>query len=343
MTDREALLDWYDAHRRELPWRVANADAYRVLVSELMLQQTTVETVKPRFTAFVERFPSIVELADADIDDVLHAWQGLGYYRRARALFAAAQRVCADHHGQIPSSVEALMALPGVGRYTAAAVAAIAFDQPVVPVDGNIARIVARLHSLDSLWPVEFAPFQQAADGFVGDHRAGDVAQALMDLGSAICRPRKPTCLECPIAASCDAFQTGYPEDFPKKPAKKAKRQMFAAAFLVVDDAGRVQFRKRPETGLLAGLIELPTSIWQTEPFENLTDMLANAPATILSGRVCAKAITHIFTHIHLRIELVYVSEGTAVDAFWQPIDQIGELALPTLTKKLLKAANVEI
>ena len=341
ITSRQRLLNWYDCNKRDLPWRRKRSNAYHVMVSELMLQQTTVATVCSRFDSFIARFPSIHVLAGASIDDVLHEWQGLGYYRRARMLHAAAVAVSRESGGTIPRDPAALKALPGIGRYTAAAIAAIAFDEPVVPVDGNIARIVARLFNIQSIWPANFAEVQNCASAFAGHERPGDIAQALMDLGAGICRPKKPLCQSCPLQNGCMACKLGASENLPRRAAKKPKRKLYAAAFLVVDSQGNIQLRRRPDTGLLAGLIELPSTEWLDAPVNGQVGALRSAPAGIVAIKPLQLSIRHVFTHIELEIELYKVIKGGAEDSFWHSGSKLNSLALPTLTKKLLRVCSI--
>lgn len=318
-------------------------DPYRVMVSEAMLQQTTVETVKHRFEEFVERFPSIAALAQAPIDQVLHAWQGLGYYRRPRFLHAAAREIVDKYDGRVPKSETELLKLPGVGRYTAAAIAAIAFGCPTVPVDGNIARIVSRLGRLDALWPKDFSVFQRAADQFVDTERPGCVAQALMDLGATVCRPRNPVCDICPLRKDCRASALGHQARYPQKVAKRAKRELFAVAFLARGKDGRIQLRERPPNALLGGMMELPSSEWCPEDFVDQAARLAAAPSGIEALHSGVRRISHQFTHIDLSIDLVEVEAGHADDGAWYLPGELVQLTLPTMTKKLLRKAGIAV
>src|SRR5499426_2468049 len=239
----EALLAWYDRHRRVLPWRVAageTADPYRVWLSEIMLQQTTVKAVAPYFLRFTARWPNVRALAAAPLGDVLRAWAGLGYYARARNLHACAQAIVERHGGRFPSSETELSALPGIGRYTAAAVAAIAFDANAVPVDGNVERVVARLYAVDKALPAAKPDIQKLAQGLASQERSGDFAQGLMDLGATICTPKKPACALCPWNDACAARRRGDPETFPVKAPKAEGRLRRGAAFVVVRSDGFV-------------------------------------------------------------------------------------------------------
>src|SRR5689334_2106410 len=258
------LLAWYDRHRRKLPWRPSageRADPYRVWLSEIMLQQTTVKAVGPYFEKFLSRWPDVADLARASLDDVLRMWAGLGYYSRARNLHACAVAVVHDHAGAFPDTEEGLRALPGIGPYTAAAIAAIAFDRRTMPVDGNIERVVSRLFAVEQPLPQAKPLIQQLAATLLGPSRAGDSAQALMDLGASICTPKKPACALCPLNDDCAAYARGDQETFPRKAAKKTGELRRGAAF-VVTRGNALLVRNRAEKGLLGGMTEVPGSDW---------------------------------------------------------------------------------
>src|SRR6201994_2798772 len=258
------LLAWYDRHRRRLPWRAlpgVRPDPYRVWLSEIMLQQTTVRAVGPYFEKFTTRWPDVAALARASLDDVLRMWAGLGYYSRARNLYACAVAVARDHGGAFPDTEEGLRALPGIGPYTAAAIAAIAFDRRTMPVDGNIERVVSRLFAVEEPLPLAKPRIQLLAASLLGPSRAGDSAQALMDLGTSICTPKKPACALCPLGEDCAARARGDQETFPRKFAKKTGALRRGAAF-VVTRGDELLVRARPEKGLLGGMTEVPTSPW---------------------------------------------------------------------------------
>ncbi len=302
---RGALLAWYDRHRRRLPWRAEPGEAahpYGVLVSEVMLQQTTVATVTPRFAAFMRRFPTLPALAAAGLDDVLHAWQGLGYYRRGRALHACARAVVDRHDGALPSDPAALAALPGVGAYTAAAVAAIAFDRPVVPVDGNVERVLARLVALESPLPAARRTVLALANALAGGERAGDLAQALMDLGASVCTPRRPTCLACPWRPWCAAAATGRAEELPRRAERAVRPQRKGTAFVLLRADGAMLLRRRPPSGLLGGMIDLPATPWETGAAHD--DLAAHQPSPA-AWRVLPGTVRHVFTHFVLELQVV--------------------------------------
>lgn len=335
---RRRLLEWYDLCRRDLPWRRPSrtGDPWAVLVAEVMLQQTTVATVADRYGELLARFPTPAELAAAPLDALLHAWQGLGYYRRARQLHACARAIVERHDGRVPAQEHELAALPGVGPYTAAAVAAIAFGQPVVPVDGNVARVLARLRGIER--PVERAraELRQAAAAFAAPDRAGDLAQALIELGALVCRPRRPACCACPLASDCRARATGDPERLPIREPKKARRVCHTVAFLAVDAAGRVLLRRRRGPGPLTGLFELPSGPWTEAGWQRATQPPLAARWQRIPGEV-----RHLFTHIDLRVTLHRADVATAgpqvADGAWYDPAAIAGLALPTLTRRLLR------
>src|ERR1700716_2676266 len=262
------LLEWYDRHRRKLPWRPLageRADPYSVWLSEIMLPQTGVKTLGPYFLKFLARWPDVEALGHASLDDVLRMWAGLGYYSRARNLHACAVAVRRDHGGGVPGTEEGLRALPGIGPYTAAAIAAIAFDRRTMPVDGNIERVVSRLFAVEEPLPQAKPLIQQLAATLLGATRAGDSAQALMDLGSSICTPTKPACALGPLNAYCGGRRRGDQETFPRKAPKKTGTLRRGAAF-VVTRGDELLVRSRPEKGLLGGMTEVPTSRWLPPP-----------------------------------------------------------------------------
>ncbi len=261
MTFRTDLLAWYDQHAAALPWR-ENQDAYRVWLSEIMLQQTQVETVIPYFARFLTAFPTIHALATAPLDTVLKLWEGLGYYSRARNLHQAAQKVSQDYAGQFPQTVEGLLVLPGIGRYTAGAISSIAFGQPAPLLDGNVIRVFARLTDLDAdvTQPAVKESLWKLAEEWLDRTRPGDYNQALMELGRVVCKPRAPLCTECPVSQHCSAFANGTQNLRPVKKRKSATPHYDVAAGMVWNDAGQVLIAQRPLDGLLGGLWEFPVA-----------------------------------------------------------------------------------
>jgi A/G-specific adenine glycosylase len=328
---RSALLAWYDANARALPWRspprtATRADPYRVWLSEVMLQQTTVPHATPYFLKFTSRWPTVTDLAAAEDAQVMAAWAGLGYYARARNLLACARAVAKDHRGVFPDTEAALRALPGVGAYTAAAVAAIAFDRPTNVVDGNVERVMARLFAVETPLPDAKPELKALAAQFVAAQRPGDWAQALMDLGAVICRPKSPLCERCPVAGSCQARAAGQPETYPRRSAKAARPRRYGAAF-VLTRGNQVALVRRPPTGLLGGMLGLPTSEWTAGPEQLRPPIAANWHP--------AGEVEHVFTHFALTLT-VWRAEGDAQDVIWTP--RSGLEALPSV---FLKAARV--
>ena len=350
MSPRAAdLIAWYDRHRRRLPWRALpgeTPDPYRVWLSEIMLQQTTVKAVAPYFLRFIARWPTVRALAAAPLDDVLKLWAGLGYYARARNLHACAKAVTECHGGSFPTTHAELTALPGIGRYTAAAIAAIAFDLPAAAVDGNVERVVARLFTVERELPAAKTRIRQLAEGLVPAARAGDFAQALMDLGATICTPKKPACALCPWTDNCAARRRGDPETFPVKAPKKEGRLRRGAAFVVVRDDGCVLARTRPPKGLLGGMTEVPTTQW-THDFD-ASSALADAPridGAEPAWRRRPGVVTHVFTHFPLEL-VVYVADvrpGAVApqDARWIAAADLPSEALPNLMRKVIAHAGI--
>ena len=332
------LLRWYDAHRRDLPWRAKPGevtDPYRVWLSEVMLQQTTVVAVRPRFAAWIARWPTFAALAGADEADVMAAWAGLGYYARARNLVAAARAVMADHGGAFPQTEAELRRLPGLGAYTAAAVAAIAFGERAVVVDANVERVVARLFAVRQALPGARTAIRAAADTITPDARAGDFAQAMMDLGATICTPRRPRCLLCPLRTDCAGFASGTPEAFPVKAAKRARPQRYGTIFWL-ERAGEVLLVRRPAKGLLGGMRALPTGPWSAVP-PGLEDAPASAEWHLLDSKV-----RHGFTHFDLALVLAVATAPTHLEGEWWPIADLHAAGLPTLFAKAAEAIAKE-
>jgi A/G-specific adenine glycosylase len=336
------LLAWYDRHRRRMPWRALpgeRPDPYKVWLSEIMLQQTTVAAVGPYFERFLARFPTVDALAAAKLDDILGLWQGLGYYARARNLHRAAQVVAREMGGRFPDTAAALGKLPGVGDYTAAAIAAIAFDRPEAAVDGNVERVLARLHALEIPLPAAKPAIREAARRLVPAARAGDFAQALMDLGATICTPRAPRCLLCPWAAACEGRARGLAEALPKKLAKPVRPVRHGVAFFLMDANGAILLRRRPEKGLLGGMMEVPSTGWaEKAPSPRQAAAAAPAPAT---WRVLPGTVHHGFTHFELKLTVwaARVARRPRAKGVWCPGEQLATQALPTAMKKILRHA----
>jgi A/G-specific adenine glycosylase len=335
---RAALLAWYDARARDLPWRVRpadrargrRADPYRVWLSEIMLQQTTVPHATPYFLAFTARWPSVAALAAAPEADVMAAWAGLGYYARARNLIACARHVAGQLAGVFPDTEAGLAMLPGVGAYTAAAIAAIAFDRPANVVDGNVERVIARLFAVETPLPAAKPQLRAAASTLVTAERPGDWAQALMDLGAMVCTPAAPICAICPAADACQARLTGAPQTYPRRTARPERPQRHGAAYLLTR-GDRVALIRRPASGLLGGMLGLPTSAWRAEPW---SEAEAIAAAPVAAEWRPAGEIRHVFTHFALTLA-VYRAEGDWPEAIWTPLT-----ALEAMPSVFLKAAR---
>jgi A/G-specific adenine glycosylase len=339
----DSLLRWYDRHRRRLPWRAEpgeTPDPYRVWLSEIMLQQTTVTAVIPYYERFLARFPSVEALATAKLDDVLAAWAGLGYYARARNLHACARAVAAA--GGFPRDAAGLRALPGIGAYTATAIGAIAFDTPGVPVDGNVERVVARVFCVDQPMPEAKPALRTLAERLGADPaaiaRPSDFAQALFDLGATVCTPAAPACGVCPWMQGCAARRQGVAADLPRRAAKKERPLRRGVHFWLEDAAGRVLLRRRAENGLLGGMAELPGTPWRAAPWPH-EEALAHAPMPAEWRK--AGQVRHGFTHLELHVDL-YAARVARIDAngFLHPIDDLGGAALPSLMRKCVRMAS---
>jgi A/G-specific adenine glycosylase len=334
--DPAALLAWYDRHRRDLPWRAppsVRPDPYRVWLSEIMLQQTTVVTVAQYFDRFVARWPDVSALAAASLDEVLHQWQGLGYYARARNLHACA-RLVAEHHGAgFPDTAEGLRALPGIGDYTAAAIAAIAFGRREAAVDGNVERVVARLFAVREPLPAAKPRLRALARDLVPPERTGDFAQAMMDLGATVCTPKKPRCAVCPWRESCAARAGGFAEDVPVAAVKPERPLRHGIVFWLTRADGAVLLRRRPESGLLGGMIEVPSTPWRETPWDE-TEALAHAPAATQWTKL-AGTVRHGFTHFLLALTILAGATEAPPEGLWARPEQFKDHAFPTLTKKV--------
>ncbi len=336
------LLRWYDRHRRAMPWRARPgeaADPYRVWLSEIMLQQTTVAAVIPYFERFVLRFPTVAALAAAPEGDVLAAWAGLGYYARARNLHACARQVVAS--GGFPDTEAGLRALPGIGAYTAAAVAAIAFGAPVVPIDGNVERVVSRLFAITTPLPlgrhIIAAGAARLGEDPVAYARPSDFAQALFDLGATICTPAAPACALCPAMRACRGRAEGIAAELPHKAAKKPRPRRYGAHFWLTDAQDRVLLRHRPPRGLLGGMTELPGTEWRAEPWPE--PEAVNAAPMPAAWRRAGQAF-HGFTHFELEIDVYTAAVPTiTADGFLRPADALAAEALPTVMRKCIRVA----
>ncbi len=337
------LLHWYDLHARILPWRARPdeaADPYRVWLSEIMLQQTTVQTVKAYFVAFTAKWPTVQSLAAAPVEDIMKMWAGLGYYSRARNLHACAQQVVASNNGVFPDDETTLRSLPGIGIYTAAAIRSIAYDKRAVVVDGNIERVIARLFQVEEALPAAKPVIRALTDDLTPPLRSGDFAQGMMDLGATVCTPRNPRCGICPFLGVCKAQKQGDPATYPRKLVKNSKPVRRGAAFIVRREDGALLVRTRPSKGLLGGMTEVPGSDW-----------IIGAPVWLdphgapfaAHWQRTSRIVRHVFTHFQLELSVFRTS--ASIDAAapagmrWLPDQAIKGEAFPTLYRKVLAAA----
>jgi A/G-specific adenine glycosylase len=341
-----ALLAWYDVEKRDLPWRYSGRrrpDPYRVWLSEIMLQQTTVKAVIPYFERFTAAFPTVATLAAAPEEEVLKLWAGLGYYSRARNLHACARRIVEDHGGAFPRDEAVLLALPGVGPYTAAAIAAIAFGAKATPVDGNIERVIARLFSIEQPLPPAKKELKRLAASLTPARRAGDFAQAMMDLGATVCTPKSPSCLMCPVQQDCHGWHRGIAASLPRKLKKGERPNRYGIAFLAVREDGQVLLRQRPDEGLLARMIEVPSTSWGAGPPATREAMRA-APVRADWWPVPG-LVEHTFTHFRLELQVYRAIVPVAAELTlwadgarcrWVAKRDLAEQALPSVMKKIL-------
>ncbi len=347
----EELLDWYDRHRRRLPWRALpgeTASPYAVWLSEIMLQQTTVTAVKPYYERFLERWPRVEDLAQAELDHVLTEWAGLGYYARARNLHKCAKMITNDHGGVFPDTEEALKSLPGIGPYTAAAIASIAFNRCAVVVDGNVERVMARVFAIEQPLPQSKTVLIELAASLTRDHRPGDYAQAVMDLGATVCTPKSPSCVICPWQSPCKARKLGIAAELPRKSPKQSKPTRRGVCFWLTRQDGAILLRRRQEKGLLGGMMEVPSTSWQAEILSNEA-VLSQAPIKIGRSKwtPLEGGVSHTFTHFNLELETrsAVLTEkqatgiGTQADYVWVHLDALGDHALPSVMRKVVKHA----
>ena len=344
------LLDWYDSAQRELPWRAkpgAMSNPYHVWLSEIMLQQTVVKSAAPYFIKFISLWPTIEELAKAELEDIRSAWAGLGYYTRAANLHKCAQVIVNDYNGKFPIFAEELETLPGIGPYTAAAIAAIAFDEITTPVDGNIERLVSRLFAITTPLPKAKPEIKIWAKALTPSRRTGDFAQAQMDLGATICTPKNPSCLLCPLAKHCNAHKQGIAAQLPQRLAKKPKPTRYGTAFFALREDGKVLLRQRPEGGLLGGMTEVPSTDWQEAPVTGKT-ALKSPP---LKGKwwQVPGVVKHTFTHFHLELtvyRLIATNQATLTlfadptRCKWVDRDALDKEALPSVMRKIIVHAQ---
>jgi len=331
----DSLLDWYDQHQRIFPWRAMQGetpDPYRVWLSEIMLQQTGTATVISYFNKFTTRWPTVQALAKAQLDEVLTAWAGLGYYARARNMHRCAKIISSEMNGNFPADLALLQTLPGIGPYTAAAIAAIAYNQPSPVLDGNIERVISRLYAVTAALPGSRPRLRDLSMALTGCARPGDMAQAMMDLGATICTPRAPECARCPWRNACAAHAQGIAATLPVKPRKRPIPAHVGAVFWLTRKDGAVLLRRRPEQGLLGGMMEFPGTPWRDE----MADLASYAPAGC-DWRALPGTVRHVFTHFKLKLTVYTGKCGrtSSVDGIWAPPDRLDEFALPSLMQKV--------
>lgn len=333
----QKLLRWYDDHQRSLPWRATTTppDPYAVWLSEIMLQQTTVVTVISYFGKFIRLWPTIHDLAGAPLDDVLHAWQGLGYYARARNMHKCAQKIVADYDGHFPDDEKELLTLPGIGAYTAAAIAAIAFDRPATIVDGNVERVISRMYEIQTPLPQAKKEIYAMAQKITPQKRAGDYAQAIMDLGATICTPKNPGCEKCPWEKNCGARAHGSWQKFPVKGAKKKKPTRFGIIFWVENNRGEILLEQRPPSGLLGGMMGFPGTVWREKKWA-LPEAMDFAPAHT-AWNLLPGVARHSFTHFDLEMTIAVGRVENPSTGFWCAPGAFHTQALPTVMKKVIR------
>lgn len=330
------LLRWYDQHARSLPWRKPGQAPYKVWLSEIMLQQTTVTAVKPFYEKFTTLWPTVDKLAAAELDEVLRAWAGLGYYSRARNLHKCAQTVAFERGGKFPDTEEELRVLPGIGPYTAAAITAIAYDKPANVVDGNVERVMSRLFALKTPLPKLKAEVKAVAAPLVPKQRAGDYAQALMDLGATVCTPRSPTCPTCPLRKNCKAYAAGEPTLYPKRLRKPARPSRYGIAFVVTDTKDNIWLRHRVGIGLLGGMLEVPSSEWADK--KPLLKAATPTELKKLDWKPVRGALKHVFSHFDLHLALYTAQlKGRKPAGVWVSSGEARRLGIPGLTRKVIE------
>lgn len=341
----QKLLTWFDqAGRSDLPWRGAPCgarDPYAVWLAEIMLQQTTCAAVIPYFETFMQKWPTVKALASADIQEVMHAWAGLGYYARARNMVKCAQVVAEQRQGQFPRNEEDLLSLPGIGPYTAAAIVAIAHQGPAAPVDGNVIRVLTRLFAIADEMPANKAVVGVRAAQMSPQGRSGDFAEALMDLGATVCRPKNPNCTACPWGADCRAYGDGAAAAYPKKAAKKDKPTRQGWAFWVQRPDGQVLLERRPDKGLLGGMTGFPTTHWAIQPMtaDEAIDEAMQSGAFTGTWRTMETTVRHTFTHFHLELGVIAVRLDAmperSFETLWCAPHLLHTQALPSVMKKV--------
>ncbi len=341
---RDKLLSWYDRTGRTLPWRIRPEDRdagqipdpYAIWLSEIMCQQTTIPHATPYWEKFLARFPTVTDLADAERDEVLAMWAGLGYYARARNLHKCAQLIRDAHNGQFPQSEAGLLQLPGIGPYTAATIAAICFDEPTNIVDGNVERVISRIFRVQSPLPKAKTELRRLAATLASPKRPGDYGQALMDLGGTVCTPTSPNCAHCPWQGHCAAYANGDQTDYPKK-SPKTKRPIRYGAVFVLQYQYQILLQRRPDNGLLGGMMGLPGTEWTAR---READPLRAAPQA-RNWEKCPGEVKHVFTHFDLRLDVYRAETSRKISGEWADIQNLAEYAIPTAYKKALRKAGL--
>lgn len=343
------VIPWYNTHQRSLPWRATpfqKPDPYAVWLSEMMLQQTTVTTVMPYFLSFIKRWPTFKALSEASLDDILHSWQGLGYYARAKNLYKTAQLVNTQFKGKLPEDLLQLQKLPGIGPYTAGAIAAIAFNQSTSPIDGNIIRILSRIYAIDTPLPLSRPFLHELARYHTPKTLCGDYIQGLMDLGATLCRPHSPLCHQCPLNEICKSFKQNNPQDYPCKLDKKEHPERRTTAYWVERPDGAILLNKRPLKGLLGGMVLVPTSPWNgSEEEGHGVSFLQMYPHSVF----LPKEVSHVFTHFKLQVTIAEMrlsqKECRSITQknpsyFWCFQEEFSRYPLPSLMRKIIKTVH---
>lgn len=359
---RKQVLDWYDSHRRRhLPWRAdpgQTADPYHVWLSEVMLQQTVVNAVIPYFFKFIQKWPTVHDLAAAPVEEVMKAWAGLGYYARARNMHKCAQAVVSRYGGEFPESEEGLKSLPGIGPYTAAAITSIAFDRPAIVVDGNIERVMARYFAVEAPLPGSKVILREKAAGLCEGRsdRPGDFAQALMDIGATICIPKTPRCGLCPLQNTCQGRAQGIAAGLPRRAPRRAKPQKFGYVYWITDPQGRVLIEQRPPEALLGGMPGLPTSEWVAADAPKKPQSFITIGGMDITGRRMIPTqkekqtmiIHHSFTHFDLSLETLFFDASpdqklNKVAVYnWITPSELRDIGFPRLFDKVVKSIVVD-
>ena len=341
---RSELLGWYDEAGRTLPWRIrpedresgAEADPYKIWLSEIMCQQTSVTAAGPYWHKFLKKWPQVTTLASAPRDDVLSAWAGLGYYARARNLHACANIIANKHNGVFPRGEENLLKLPGIGPYTAAAIASICWDEATNVVDGNVERVIARMFRVEEALPKSRRQIKTLAGEVADPIRPGDYGQALMDLGSQVCKPKNPKCGACPWRFACKAYAGDCAQNYPVKGNKKARPVRYGAVFYL-ENSGKTLLRRRPDKGLLGGMMELPGTEW-TAKKRPIDSLIKQAPEQ-RNWRKIEPDISHVFTHFALTLAVFTAEGGDTLTGIWADLGSLDDYALPSLMRKAIAAA----